>query len=271
MDLQLNGKRALVTGSTSGIGTAIARTLAREGAAVAINGRNRHAGEEVVEAIRAEGGTAVLAIGDLSSDAGADATVAAALEGLGGVDILVNNAGGRSSENGTTSFLDLTPEEWIGTFQMNVLATLRLAKRLTPAMVERHWGRLIQISSGAGMTPTGATADYAAAKASISNFTVGLSKGLSKTGVTINTVSPGMIMTPGLDGWIADIARQQGFGDDRAKSEAFAIANYVPQTVEQFGQVDDIANIVAYLASPLAGFVNGANFRVDGGYSPSVN
>lgn len=271
MDLKLKGKCALVTGSTSGIGEAIAVALAAEGVAVAINGRDEARGARIVRSIGEAGGRAVLALGDVSTDGGAQGVAAIAIADLGGVDILVNNAGGRASEAGAASFFDVSDEDWHATYGKNVVASIGMMRLLAPAMQARRWGRIVHIASGIAATPTGTMPDYAAAKAAIVNLSLGAAKALANTGITVNTVSPGMIYTPAIESWLRAVGDQQGWGDDQARSEAFVLEHYVRQTVKRLGQVDDIANAVAYLCSPLADFISGADLRIDGGSSPSIN
>ncbi|MDB5440578.1 MAG: 3-oxoacyl-[acyl-carrier-protein] reductase [Caulobacteraceae bacterium] len=270
MDLNLKGKRALVTGSTSGIGASIATILAREGVAVAINGRSAERAADVLEAIRQVGGKAVLAIGDVATNEGADAVAKAALEGLGGVDILVNNTGGRATEAGASSWFDVPPEAWAATYEKNVIAAVRMMQHLVPAMRDRGWGRIIQISSQIGTTPTSSLPDYAGSKAAMNNMALGASKALANTGVTVNTVAPGMIDTPAIENWFRNIGDQQGWGGDRDRTVAYVLENYVHQTVNRIGQVEDVGNLAAYIASPLSDHISGAIFRVDGGSTPSV-
>ncbi|MDD3798432.1 MAG: SDR family NAD(P)-dependent oxidoreductase [Novosphingobium sp.] len=271
MDLQLAGKRALVTGSSSGIGIGIAEVLAEEGVQVVVHGRNRQRAEAVVADLRGKGHDVALAIGDLATDDGARATADAALAAFGGIDILVNNAGGRSSDAGTVEWDGAAPEDWIDTYNKNAVATVRMVRLLAPAMKERGWGRLIQFASSAANSPNAGIPHYAAAKAAIANLTVSLSRAYAMTGVTANTVSPGMIATPAVDEWFDNIAAQKGWENDRARTQKWALENLLHQTVDRVGQVRDIGAMVAYLCSPLADFVNGANFRIDGGRSPGVN
>jgi len=273
MDLQLEGKRALVTGSSSGIGAGIAVELAREGALVVVHGRNRDRTEAVAQSIRDAGGTATSAVGDLSDDQGADAVATTALAAFDGIDILINNAGGRSGGDGAADWMSASPQDWIDTYQKNTVATLRMIHHFAPAMKARGWGRLIQLSSSAANSPSSAVPHYAASKAAIINLTVGLSKAFANTGVTANTVSPGMIATPSVDEWFDQIAAEKGWtGPDAAtRAEAWAMENIVHQTVGRVGRTRDIATMTAFLCSPLADFINGANFRCDGGRSPAVN
>ncbi|MFD0502148.1 SDR family NAD(P)-dependent oxidoreductase [Streptomyces chiangmaiensis] len=158
MDLRLTGKKALVTGSSSGLGEAIAKRLAAEGAFVVVHGRNQARTEAVAKAIAEAGGAAALAIGDLGTDAGADAVHAAATAG-GPVDILVNNVGVYEPSR---TWKDTTPEDWAGLYNTNVLTSVRTIQRLVPAMRERGWGRVIQISSVTGEKPQASQPHYAA-------------------------------------------------------------------------------------------------------------
>ncbi len=208
------------------------------------------------------------AIGDLSNDEGANAVADAALDAFGGIDILVNNAGGSSDEEAKSWFkVDLA--EWVQTYQKNVVAAGRLIHRMAPAMKERGWGRIIQISSAAGTIPTSAQPDYGPAKAAMINMSLGLSKALAKTGVTVNTVSPGMIRTAGLEDFLRGFAAKRGWDDDIDRAADYILQG-TGQTVNRIGEVDDIAHAVAYLASPLADFVNGVNLHLDGGGSSSI-
>ena len=158
--------------------------------------------------------------------------------------------------------MDVT--EWVATFEKNVGAAGRLIHHFAPGMRERQWGRIIQISSAAGIIPTSAQPDYGPAKAAMINMSLGLSKALSGTGVTVNTVSPGMIMTEGLLDFLRTFAAKRGWGDDIDQAAEYILKG-TGQTVNRIGQVEDIAFAVLYLASPLGGFVNGVNLHLDGG------
>ncbi|MDB5425426.1 MAG: 3-oxoacyl-ACP reductase [Phenylobacterium sp.] len=269
MDLELAGKRALVTGSNSGIGVGIAELLAAEGVQVVINGRNVERANAVAERINASGGKAAVACGDLASDEAAAAVAATASAAFGGIDILVNNAGG-SAEVADRSWFGMTPDIWMDTYQRNVLAAVRLIHALVPPMKAQGWGRIINIGTGAAITPTSAQPDYGPAKAAMLNMSLGLSKALSRTGVTVNTVSPGMVRTEGLMEFLTYFAKKRGWGDDIAKAEEYVVQG-TGQTVIATGEVADIAYAVAMLASPRSAFINGTNFHVDGGISPSLN
>jgi NAD(P)-dependent dehydrogenase (short-subunit alcohol dehydrogenase family) len=269
MDLGLKGRRALVTGSTAGIGEAIAKLLAAEGVAVAVNGRSERRGPAVVEAIRAAGGEAVLALGDVASDAGADRACQAAIDGLGGVDILISNAAGRAGSSISRLF-DIPPTDWLSTYDKNVGAAVRMLQRLTPAMAERGWGRVIHIGSAVGAQPSGEVPDYAAAKTALIGFTLTASRSLAGTGVTVNIVSPGTIYTRSVAAWFKEIGAREGWGDDEAKSEVWVLNHMHKQDVRRIGRVGDIAAGVAYLASPLADYVTGINLKIDGGSGRAI-
>lgn len=272
MKLELDGKRALITGSTSGIGKGIATTLAAEGASIVVHGRDADRAEEVAHTIRSAGGKAAVALGDLSHEDGAVQVADLAQKAFGGIDILVNNVGGVMRPSGEGDWFSSSSQDWADVFEKNVGAPARMIRLLAPGMRDNGWGRLIHIGTTAATSPNlGPPPEYPAAKAAVINMSLLLSKALSGTGVTTNVVSPGMISTPSIDQWFAMLGEIHGWGDDRAKSEAYVLENFVPQTVKRIGQVSDIANMVAYLASPLADFITGANFRVDGGISPSIN
>ncbi len=268
MELNLQGKRALVTGSSSGIGEAIAKTLAKEGVLVVIHGRDEQRARQVADEIAQNGGQASVAIGDLSQDASAEQVANTAIQAFGGIDILINNAGG----GGSSSWFDASAQAWASVYEQNVVSGVRLIQRLAPLMKVVGWGRIINISSGVATQPTAAIADYGAAKAAIVNLTVSLAKELAYTGVTVNTISPGSILTPGLEKAVRGIAAENGWNtDDWAELEKRTAREIWPNPSGRIGRVEDVANLAAYLASPIADFMNGTNYRVDGGYVTAIN
>ena len=270
MDLQLKGVRALVTGSSSGIGAGIARVLAAEGAVVAIHGRDEERARSISEEVRAAGGSSVVALGDLASEAGCARVADAVDAALGGVDILVNNAGGKTAP-GNPGWLDVGWADWVGTYEMNVGAAVRLIHRFVPGMKARRFGRVIQIASAAGVQPEAGIGEYQAAKAAMINLSVGLARSLAHTGITVNTVSPGTILTPAVERWLAHIAEQQRWGNDWKTIEQRFTTEMIPLCADHIGRPEDIGRVVALLASPLSGYMTGANVRVDGGQCRSVN
>jgi 3-oxoacyl-[acyl-carrier protein] reductase len=265
MDLQLAGRTALVTGASSGIGVGIARLLAREGVRVCVHGRNQAGIDRTVAAIAGEGGQAVGVAGDLGDPAGAASVAEAALAALDGrVDILVANAGG-SVRQDAGGWADVEPEEWVGTFQLNVASTVQLTKALVPAMQEAGFGRIIVISSINGLSPEPNSPDYSASKAALLNMVAGGAKWLMASGVTINAVSPGAVRTEGLLGYVTQMAEQLGWEGEIDELERRAVEEMFHIPVGRMARIDEIAATVALLASPLGGFYQGSNLRIDGG------
>ncbi len=266
MDLRLAGKRALVTGSSSGIGEAIVKLLAAEGVAVVVHGRDESRANAVAEAIRAEGGSAEVALGDLTTDAGADAVAAAALEG-GPINILVNNAGVINY----LSWTEMTAADWTQTYNTNVISAVRMIQRLVPQMREQHWGRVIQTGGGLSQQPGAAMPHYNASLAARHNLAVSLARELKNTGVTSNVVAPGAILaSEAIRTQLTHMGQAHGWGETWEEIERSATQNMAPNDVGRLGRPEEIAAAVAYLASPLADYVSGATLRVDGGTIRSV-
>ncbi len=265
MDLQLKGKRALVTGSSAGLGEAIARTLAAEGAAVIVHGRNEARAEAVAESIEKTGGQATCVLGDLSTDKGAD-DVANHVLADGPIDILINNAGAYQPR----PWLQVSVEDWHESYNVNVLAYVRMIHRLLPAMKTLGWGRMIQIGSSGGIEPFALQPDYLAATAARHNLTVSLARELKGTGITSNTVAPGPMLVENTRTMLLNMAGQYGWGDNWADIERNAVAQFVQNDVGRFGRPEEVAAAVAYLTSPMADYITGALLRVDGGHTKSI-
>lgn len=264
MDMQLKNKRVLVTGSTGGIGAGIAQKFAEEGATVVINGRRAEQAEQVAAKIREAGGQAIVAVGDLTSDKDVNRVIETAVSQLGGIDILVNNAAGGSHQNDLT-----TPtEEWMASYDVNVLSMVRLIQKVLPAMQNQGSGRIINISSAAAVRPSPGMGAYSTTKAAVNNLTVNFAQGMQDDGITINTVSPGAIITDSM----IEMGLEQGMGE--TPDAIIATMDQMMGDLAPFkrmGRVDEIANVVLFLASPLASYIHGANIRVDGGYVPTLN
>lgn len=280
MDLELTGKRALVTGSSSGIGAAIARVLAAEGAVVMVHGRDEAKTKAVAQGLVDQGVNASYVTGELSREDDCARVAERTLEVLGGVDILVNNAGGMAAANrpDTTAesfnrpWLETPWDDWRWTYEQNVGSTVRLIQALAPGMIERGFGRIINISSASATQTEPDLADYQPAKAAITNLTSGLAKSLGGTGVTVNAVTPGTIATEGVRNGFVEWARQLGWGTPEwAEIEHRFTTEVIPQPTKHFGRPEDIARMVAFLASPQAGYMTGSNYRVDGGVCRSIN
>jgi NAD(P)-dependent dehydrogenase (short-subunit alcohol dehydrogenase family) len=267
MDLRLEGKRALVTGSSMGIGERIARALAEEGVAVVVTAIEADLCEQVASSICDGGGRAWAIPGDIGKDEDVERIVGEVRAQAGGVDILVNNAGILTPGE----WLDVTPETWALVHNVNVLGAVRLIRALVPGMKEAGWGRVVNVSSTEAVQPFPIFPHYAATKAALVNMTVSLAHALDRTGITVNTVTPGVIHTKGVEDWYRQVAQQFGWGDDWEAIEPKVLKTFLDNPVGRFGSVEEVADVVTFLASPRSGFLNGANIRVDGGSTLSVN
>jgi NAD(P)-dependent dehydrogenase (short-subunit alcohol dehydrogenase family) len=265
MDYKLAGKRALVTGSSAGLGEAIAIMLANEGVHVIVHGRNEERTKKVVQRIVDTGGTAEAVLGDLATDAGADQVARLALTG-GAVDILVNNAGFYAH----TSWSNTSCEDWLNVYNVNVISYVRMIQRIVPAMKGQGWGRVINIGGGLGIQPINDLPHYNASLAARHNMSVSLARQLSGTGITSNVVAPGAIMNEGVEQWLRRAAPQKGWGTDLDEMERHAVKELVPNDAHRFGRQEEVAAAVLYLASPYADYVSGALLRVDAGTVRSI-
>jgi NAD(P)-dependent dehydrogenase (short-subunit alcohol dehydrogenase family) len=269
MDLGLRGKRAFVTGSTSGIGAATVRMLAAEGASVIINGRNAERAEAVRADIEKAGGQARIALGDLSTDESADAAMKAAVDAFGGVDILVNNLG--QFDPFVPNWTDATPQEWALTYEANVIAAVRTIRATLEGMKAAGWGRIINISSGGYSDPPPQYPTYGPSKAALVNLSVGLAKSLSNTGITVNTVSPGNVLTEALKGNLPIIGEANGWPEKDIDALEYRFAMQWRSLVGRTGRVDEIAALICFLASVHSGYITGTNYRIDGGSHATLN
>jgi 3-oxoacyl-[acyl-carrier protein] reductase len=244
MDLQIAGKGALVTGASVGIGRGIALALAREGVRLAVAARRGDLLEQLAGEISASGGPRpVLIVEDLMAEGASERIAAAALGALAAVDILINNAGGSRPFK-----VDAGEDLWEEAMTLNFTRQRQLTHRLLDGMIARQWGRIINITGKS--EPDGLNGAFCA-KAAIHAWAKGLSRDIGKHGITVNCIPPGRIMSE-------QIARNYS-----PEYRQWQAENEIP--VGRYGEPEDIANLVCFLASPLAGYVSGAVIPVDGG------
>ncbi|HEX3396434.1 MAG TPA: SDR family NAD(P)-dependent oxidoreductase [Steroidobacteraceae bacterium] len=262
MDLQLAKKIALVSGSTAGIGNAIAASLAREGATVIVNGRTAAAVEAGVSAMKsATRGDVVGFPGDLS-----DASVAEKLvKEHPHVDILVNNLGIFE----VRAFEEITDADWQRFFDVNVLSGARLARLYLPSMRQRNWGRIIFISSESGYQIPAEMIHYGMTKAAQIAVARGLAEISAGTGITVNSVLPGPTRSRGVGDFVAEWAAKSGKSVQTVENEFFKTARPT-SLLKRFATPEEVAALVTFVASPLSAATNGAALRVDGGVVKSA-
>jgi len=268
MQLGLKGKVVLVTGSSKGIGRAIAAAFVREGCSVAINARNAKELEATAAELGKEpgGGSILTVASDVSKPDGAKRAVDETVSRFGTIHVLVNNAGGVGRFG---SFEDLTDEEWFDAFALNVMSAVRATRAALPHMQKQKWGRVINISSESGVQPDAMMPHYNASKSAMNSLTKSLSKAYGKDNILVNTVSPAFIRTPLLEGMLEGQARARGITVDEA--EQALLREFRPNIVlGRAGRSGETAGIVVFLASEQANFITGSNFRVDGGSVASV-
>jgi NAD(P)-dependent dehydrogenase (short-subunit alcohol dehydrogenase family) len=258
MDLALTGKKALVTGSTAGIGFAIARALAHEGADVTVNGRTQ---ERVDAAVREIGGGARGIAADLGTARGA----ARLLAELPEVDVLVNNVGIFEAR----PFTEIRDEDWLRLFETNVLSGVRLSRGYLPAMVRTGWGRVIFISSESALQIPAEMIHYGVTKTAQLALSRGLAETVAGTGVTVNVVLPGPTRSEGVGVFVEDLARSKGVSAEQVEREFFRDMRPT-SLLKRFESPEEIAPLVVFLASPLSSAITGSALRADGGVVRSI-
>ncbi|MDA3642589.1 SDR family oxidoreductase [Saccharopolyspora indica] len=262
MHIDLSGKTALVTGSSAGIGYSIARGLAGAGAAVVVNGRSENTVGDSVDRIRQDFPDADVrpAVADVTTEDGARLAVEAA----GEVDVLVNNLG----IFGATPPLEITDADWLRYFEVNVLAAVRLTRLLLPAMTDRGWGRVLNIASDSAVVIPEEMIHYGTSKTALLAASRGFAKAAAGTGVTVNSVIAGPTHTGGVEDFVYQLV-DRSLPWDQAQRE-FMRANRPQSLLQRLIEPEEIANMVVYLASPLASATTGGAVRVDGGYVDSI-
>lgn len=268
MNLGLEGKRALITGSTRGIGATIAAMLADEGVKVVIHGRNADAARDVAAKTGKPDNVAVV-IGDLADPASADRVADEALAAFGGIDIFVNNA----AISRMTTWDDIKPQEWIDLYAVNVAPAVRLSAKFAPLMGKRGWGRIIHMGSTAAALGMPLACDYAATKAALASVSSSLSKHFGEVGVTSNILGVGTIGNLVEYAGFTQATDEANKGSKDPVYDAFLglpFGHLHVNTLKRTGTPKEVAFVVCMLASPLSGFINGAVIRVDGGTVPSV-
>jgi NAD(P)-dependent dehydrogenase (short-subunit alcohol dehydrogenase family) len=262
MDLKLKDRLALVSGSTAGIGLAIAEALAREGARVVINGRTQRAVDAATDRLRAETGTDVEGFaGDLTMAADAQALA----QRFPGVEILINNLGIFEPK----PFEDIPDADWMRFFEANVLSGVRLARLYLPAMRQADWGRIIFISSESALQIPVEMIHYGMTKTAQIAVARGLAEATAGTGITVNSVLPGPTRSRGVEDFVEALAAGEGKTFEAFETEFFEKVRPT-SLIMRFATTEEVASLVAYLASPLASATTGAALRVDGGVVKSA-
>jgi NAD(P)-dependent dehydrogenase (short-subunit alcohol dehydrogenase family) len=263
MDLKIAGKTALVTGSTAGIGFAIAKTLAENGARVIINGRTQASVDKAIAQLSERVPSNLLhgCAADLSNAAG----VQKLIDAHGDVDILINNLGIFD----VVPFAQISDAEWMRFFEINVMSGVRLSRHYLPLMLKKNWGRIIFISSESGICPPGDMVHYGMTKTAQLSVSRGLAEVAAGTGVTVNSVLPGPTKTEGAANFFASMAKDQGITIEEMERKFFAEGRPT-SLLKRFVSPDEVASMVAYISSSLSAGTTGAALHVDGGVVRSI-
>lgn len=260
MDLGLSDRVVLITGASRGTGAGTARVLASEGATVLVHGFIAAPTERVVADIRSRGGRAEAVVGDICTDAGAD-EVANSVRAMGyDVDILINNYG--VAEGG--GWFDDTAQSWHEQFDKNVVSAFRMVQRFVPGMQARGWGRVVFLSTIGATRPRANLPAYYSAKTALPGTTVSLMKELAGTGITVNTVSPGIIATDEVVASFTERAQRKGEATDWTSLQRLMVES-MPNPTGRVPSTEDIGRVIAFVVSEAGWHLNGLHLRVDGG------
>lgn len=258
MNIDLKGKKAIVTGSTAGIGRAAAEGLARAGASVVINGRGSTRVDEAVHQTRqaVPGANISGVVADLSTARGAEVVFTQ----VQGIDILVNNLGTAVLRD----FFNTTDEDWLGIFGLNVMSGVRMARHYVPSMVKQGWGRVVFVSSESAVNVPKEMIDYGVTKIAELALSRGLAEAVAGTGVTVNAILPGPTRSEILSNWMGAQAKAEGITKEEAE-QAFLKLHRPTSLIQRFATTDEVANMIIYTCSEQASATTGAALRVDGG------
>src|SRR5271168_2507239 len=258
MDLKLTGKIALVTGSTAGIGFAISRSLAKEGAHVYLNGRTQARVDSAIQAIRSEITTAKIdgIAADFADASGAETVI----KELPAVDVLVNNVGIFEPK----PFTEISDSDWFRFFEINVMSGVRLSRHYLPGMLKRDWGRIIFISSESAVQIPAEMVHYGMTKTAQVAVARGIAETAAGSGVTVNSILAGPTESEGVGGFVEAMAKQENKSKEEVEREFFETAR-PSSLLKRFATVDEVAALVTYVSGELSSATNGAALRVDGG------
>lgn len=263
MDLQLHNKTAFISGSTAGIGLAIAEALLKENATVIINGRKENQVEEVVKALQQAFPNGK--VSGIAADFGKKEEVDTLIKKLPPIDILINNVGIFEPK----AFAEIPDEDWYQFFEVNVMSGVRLSRHVFPKLLQQNWGRIIFVSSESAVFIPDEMIHYGMTKTAQLAIARGLAELTKGTNVTVNSVLPGPTKSRGVGDFVNNLASQENVSFDEMQSRFFQ--NFRPTSLlQRFATTEEVANMVAYVASPLASATNGAALRVEGGLIKSI-